>query len=103
MITTLSETATVTKGAGGDQQRVTTFMSAPVQLVITGLSNVAAPITEAGGQQDVPLGVSGLLSDEAHRAAIALQGHIKLIEGVAGWKRVAPSHDHPQLLSEPDD
>ena len=103
MTAVTTETPAATEGAGRSQQKVTTFMLPPVQLEITGLINVLAPTTKVGGQQDVPVSISGLLSDEAHRAAIALQGHIKLIESVAGWKRVAPSHDHPQLLSEPDD
>ena len=94
--------STPTGGASGSEQKVTTFVLPHVQLLVTGITDLPQE-TEAGWRHDVPVTISALASDEAQRAHTALQGHIAMLGTMREWRRVPPDHDHPQLLSEPDD
>ena len=90
-----TKTPVLAQTEGVKATRQTSFILPPVHWVRTGLVDVTAPTS---------VNVSGLISGETYRAAVALESHTAMVKEVSGsWKGIPATHEHPQLLTESDD
>jgi len=102
MVTSLTELKISTSSSPADEERsAATLEQAPAPRMFPAVAWVISSI-----QTDVAIRAEvhcELITPVAERAQRGLEAHLVMLQNLQGWERVPAGHQHPQLLSEPED